>query len=670
MDKYVITDQLVRQVDNRKVLAAVFTTYTFEPDFFELDVIPVLLPSGISYSADDRVKTFQVREALRESGLELEVFYDLPMFRASTETSPNMEYLCHGVKYNRGVFHAKNIYLLVKHPETEAISLLLAAGSNNLTRAGWWENIEAQHWLEIKSGQYPTPFIQQLVDEIDMLLQKRSLMAPASALEKIHDYLKSCKANERGEKVFYFGINSDDFFEFIAQTAKSTLARHKNWALEIISPFFAENTQNELHRFFLDHMGVNTIVMLLPTDQEGTALCELAYYQHIKKSDHIIWGKWHPALARALGITGDLFRNVHAKIFHFYNDREAWVFVGSVNFSHKAIHDNIESGFFVKLNQRVPLLEALAETDQIERFKNKLESEPNGDNEEETSELPELHLKYDWITKTLTARTGPGKRILLDVVNSERKSIIDAWLLTETESIKYDVRCLETLLQQGSLVLVSGSNADTGIRFPEHKILLQQTSWSHKPLDLPSLTAEQILAIYAGMNPERRMMMLLNAKVHALVLKNIGGEITADQDDAMHQQFFCEFAEIFHAFRTLKKRLHTALEYKEFKQLDYYLTGKGVDSLPSLLNQKDYANPVIYYLLLLSAKEIYEDVGFQLRPKVVEQVQNVDELLMALKSGDAIILEENTAEKRQRFFEWYEAQFFRQYSAQINTDKG
>jgi len=81
MDKYVISEQLSSQINNRKVLAGVFTTFTFETDFFELDVIPILLGSGIPFSSDDRLKTFQVREALRESGIELDVFYDLPVFR-------------------------------------------------------------------------------------------------------------------------------------------------------------------------------------------------------------------------------------------------------------------------------------------------------------------------------------------------------------------------------------------------------------------------------------------------------------------------------------------------------------------------------------------------------------------------------------------------------------
>jgi hypothetical protein len=669
MDKYVISDQLIRKIDSRKVLAGVFSTYTFEPDFFELDVIPILLPGGTAYSADDRVKSFQVREVLRDAGLELEVFYDLPMFRTSAETSPSMEYLCHGVKYNNGVFHAKNIYLLVEHTETQELSLLLASGSNNLTRAGWWENIEVQHWLEVKNGRYPPAFIRQLLNEIEFLRQNRGQAVQSSALEKIHAYLSACDGSEQDEDIYYFGIASgNNFFDFVENAGKTILTGRKQWTLEIISPFFAENTQNNLHRFFLDRLDVKNIVMLLPTDQEGSALCEHDYYQYIHKSEHIEWGEWHPKLAARLGLSGDSFRNVHAKVYHFYNTNEARVFIGSVNFSHKAIHDNIESGFLIKLDYVEPLLEPLTGNDHIERFKDKLENEPLTQDEESDAELPELHLQYDWITKTIKGRTAPNKRFFINLINSEGKIIINSWLLSENETSKCDVKGLEDLLLQGSLVLVSGQNADTEQLFPEHKTLLLQTGWSHKPLDLPDLTTEQILAIYAGMNPERRMMMLLNAKIQALVKKNSGGEITVEQDDTLNEQFFCEFAEIFHAFRTLKERLNTALEKGEVRQLDYYLTGKGVDSLPSLIKQKDNVSGVTYYLLLLLAKELYEDQRFQNRPGISEQLNNVETNLRAVKASDAIVLERSSEKDRQRFFNWYETQFFMQYATSLHGD--
>ncbi len=117
MENAVVSERLLEMIKGRLVKAALFTTYTFEPEFFELDVIPLLLKQDTAYSADERVKQFMVRENLREAGLPIDVFYDLPMFRESGNNSPQMEYLCHGVNLGNCAFHGKVIMILLKAVE-------------------------------------------------------------------------------------------------------------------------------------------------------------------------------------------------------------------------------------------------------------------------------------------------------------------------------------------------------------------------------------------------------------------------------------------------------------------------------------------------------------------------------------------------------------------------
>ena len=152
MERAVVTERLLELIAERDVRAALFTTYTFDPDFFELEVVPLLLNQISAYSEDDRVKRFMVRENLRDAGLPIDVYYDTPMFRKSGNCSPEMEYLCHGVNLGNRAFHGKVNMILVQDRATGKESLLLGAGSNNLSRAGWWDNIECQHWEEVKGG--------------------------------------------------------------------------------------------------------------------------------------------------------------------------------------------------------------------------------------------------------------------------------------------------------------------------------------------------------------------------------------------------------------------------------------------------------------------------------------------------------------------------------------
>ncbi|PLX88388.1 MAG: hypothetical protein C0618_04290 [Desulfuromonas sp.] len=673
MDKIVISDQLTQLIGDQRVVAGVFTTFNFEPDFFELDVIPLLLPKRVPFSSDDRVKTFQVREALRESGLQLEVFYDLPIFRQSAERSPEMEYLCHGVNSGNSAFHAKSIYLLLDECEDKPQRLLVAAGSNNLTRAGWWENIEAQHWEEIISGETSQIFIDGLRQDIDWLVEKRSLDADF-ALEKIRVFLAECRGAIAAEPVYYYGPGSiQDVFSFLDGVWGNSLENDQNWTLEIISPFFSEDPNNTLHKRFFELFDVESIRMLLPLDQAGTALCCQEYYLNIDKSDNICWARWRSDIGKALGMTSELFRRVHAKIYHFYNGRQAWAFVGSVNFSHKAFRDNVEAGFLVRLDKVEPLLESLAEHEIVEKFDPTTDSSATVAGHLESECLPELHLSYDWLNRQLKGRTTQNQQYEVNIKNAEGQTVISAWLLTGAECFcGQPVEALEDLLHQGSLVTVCGKNMATGEAYAEHKVLLQQTGWTHKPIDLPSLSPEQILEIYAGMSEERRQLLLMNAKVQLLVLSNRGGEMTFDQAETGHTQFFCEYAEIFHAFRMFRQRLQTALEKQDEVQLDYYLTGAGMDSLPALLERAcdtagENYNGVTAYLLILSIRDLYRDGCFSERGNVAAQLVYVEVLLTELKAGPAIRLEQEDPDKRTRFFAWFEDQFSKEYVAMTSV---
>jgi len=674
MHKYVISDQLSHLLNNQQVISSVFTSYNFEPDFFELDVIPLLLDRQIPFSSDERVKTFQVREALRESMLEIEIFYDLPIFRQSAERSPEMEYYCHGVNQGNNAFHAKSIYLLVIDKTTKKKRLLVAAGSNNLTRAGWWENIEVQHWEVVENGEVQRAFINRLKEDVEWLIENRATKL-RSSLNSIQTFLNDIKGRNDAPIVNYYGpSNNQNFFSFLNKSRIGSLDNYQNWTLEIISPFFAENTKNEIHMDFISRFGVNEIIMLLPKDQDGAALCNQEYYQHIKDSKKITWGGWNQNITSSLGLSNDLFRRVHAKIYHFYNGVQSWAFIGSVNFSHKAIYDNVESGFLSKIGNIEPLLEPIAQDVVVDSFCPPTDSEPGGDDSDQSIELPELHFSFDWIEKKLSGRTVQDKQFEIEILNAEGVAVVGPWLLNHEEVVySHGIEGIKELLKQGSLITVRGKKIDNNKLFPVHKVMLQQIGWSHKPIDLPSLSPEQILAIYAGMTAERRELMVMNAQIQQLVLKNLSGEITANEYEENNEQFFCEYAEVFHAFRMFKKRLINSLEKEEMTQVDYYLTGSGMDSLPSLIlracdHDAEKYNSVTSYLLLLSIKELYQTESFVTRLNVQAELARVNKAITNLKQANIIVLDGGSQRKRKKFFKWFEDQFSKEYVTQAEVE--
>lgn len=676
MKTAVITERLLELIADRTVQAALFTTYTFEPDFFELEVIPLLLDQNIGYSQDERVKRFMVRENLREAELPIDVYYDLPTFRLSGDCSPEMEYLCHGVNLGNCAFHGKVNMILLKDRNTKEHSLLLGAGSNNLTRSGWWDNIECQHWEEIKSGTVRRKFINIVKDDIKFLREIRATSArnKSSAIDLIDYFISECKGSNSAPQVHYYGLSSNQkhssFFSFIRQIQYPIFQQHE-WNLEIISPFFANDVENKEHEKFFG-LGVREITILLPFDNDGNALCKNEYYEKIHREKNVRWAEWNKGIGDAIGLSGKNYRRLHAKLFHFTNGQQSWIFTGSINFTHRAFHQNVEAGFLVQLDKLGSLLRPITDESQIEKFSDPNEEIPGNSSDEERSAIPELHLCFDWVSKQLVGRTAPYRRYEIEILNAENDPVIRPWEVRYVESNygERDTKDLEKLLKNGSLVKIRGRNLKIKGKpeFSAHSVLLQQIGWSHKPLNLPNLTASQILAIYAGMSPERRQLMLIDAKVRELVLSAHGGELSSHVDDQKIEQFFCEYAEIFNAFEKLKKVLNDAFDNDQLNQVDYYLTGTGVDSLPTLINrtleadsENQRLNNVTCYLIFLSAREVYSDKKFKSQPNVDKERNKLLRRILKMKSGDKLILENNSQESRKKFFEWYENEFFERY---------
>ena len=672
MDRAVITQKLLELIAGSEIKAALFTTYTFEPDFFELDVIPVLLSQNVGYSEDDRVKRCMVRENLREADLPIDVYYDAPMFRRSGSCSPEMEYSCHGVNLGNRAFHGKVSMILLQDNESGESSLLMGAGSNNLSRAGWWDNIECQHWEEVRNRTSPRRLINILKEELAYLDSFRSFSSAGrgSALERISEFVETCRGSNSADPVHYFGLSYPEyrrsFLKFLQQRTSPLVAR-SNWHLEIISPFFADDSSSLEHKHFFKS-GVVNIKLMLPRDKEDAALCQDAYYRHIEQEENICWAQWREDVARSLGLGGDCFRPLHAKVYHFYNKQQSWAFVGSVNFTHKAIHENVEAGFLVKLPKAGPLLEPIPEDKVVEQFAPPEEAVPGEAIDDGADAVPEIHLCYDWVEQRLVGRTSKNRSYEIQIIGAEGDPVIDGWAIQYQETnYEGDVARLEETLKSGSLLRVRGRNPNRQgcPEFPEHLVLLQQVGWSHKPVDLPELSAAQILAIYAGMSPERRQLMLIDAKIRALVLSAQGGELTVSADEEIVDQFFSEYAEIFNAFAKLGSRLQQALDSENFKLVDYYLTGAGVDSMTSLITRAldegaegNSLAAVSCYLLMLSALEIYQDDLFKSRPNVQSETAKLTAAINALRNGERMILDDNCASNRRRFFAWFEEEFF------------
>ncbi len=704
---------LLDQIGNSRVRAAVLTSYTLELDFLELEVIPLLLSQDIGYSMDERAKIWQVEEAMRLANLKLEVFCDRPMLMQGEERSPRMEYLLNPVEIPGAAFHPKVVWLLIEddvHEESETPKrrLLMGVGSNNLTRSGWWENIEVQHWITIESASHSDELLAEVRRDLRFMQSRRThplagtnpgALSHRDAIQPILDYLDQCSPNNESRDLWYRGLsNSQSVPEFI-QRCMTNRSVH---LLEIISPFFAEDETRDLDRELADYKDAH---ILLPVESEDTnstrALCSAALMARLDSRQKIAWSTWaDPSFPTKTPQATE--RTLHAKLFHLQTQHDSWVLTGSVNFTVKAFRNNAEAAFLIRYPELLaPQLKPVSGV-LPEPTETMLETPPGWSEEtpEESNQSIQINptVLFDWQARRLTlcisqrpettetgspdmpthwvvrARNNLQQVILEQVVEADTPLHLEA---TDCEGVETH------LIHSGFLFLEitdhhqDDSEPATGSVF-QQKVFVQQINWFSKPRNRPRLSPQEILAIYAGLPEQQRQALIEKASLTQLLERNSALEYTQPSDETNpYSEFFCEFAQIFQSFHGLSRNLERYRNNGDWQQLGYYLVGRGIDSVPELINQAmnrkptdhDAASseatpvtPVTAYLILLSAKELllsFRDglsADTDLQQGVQHHLDALEQDLAQLRQSERIQLKENR--NRQHFFDWFEDMFF------------
>jgi hypothetical protein len=151
----VLSEHFQERLSGKRLLGALFLTFEFDPGFFEQEVLPVILDAPVSHSQVARL--LQLEHALHDVPYGVSVFYDSTGLRASDYTAPRLDVRRYPVSLSTGIFHPKNVLLLTEDLDpdedgTKGRGLLVATLSANITRSGWWENVEACQVEELVLG--------------------------------------------------------------------------------------------------------------------------------------------------------------------------------------------------------------------------------------------------------------------------------------------------------------------------------------------------------------------------------------------------------------------------------------------------------------------------------------------------------------------------------------
>lgn len=653
MKSLTITEAFRQQIGTRRVERAFFATYAFEPDFFELEVMPLLLGNP-ALSPNETLRYCQLQSLMRRDRGRWAVAYDVDVFDPGLAPRLEVDYL--PVRVGGGCQHAKLAVLQLKEKERDGggESLLLAAGSFNLTKAGWWENLEVGHWVELRPGDAPRNIVAPLLESLDFFLAQRPVAPTGSdALQALRTFVEEQlkpTADDPG-CAFYFsgaGAGRRHFADFIAANTRG------RGMLEVVSPFFAERGDEPDVRGFLSRFAQARV--LLPLDQEGKArVDEEAVYKTLPSAT-IAWAQWLPRLRDSHVKIPNQYRRLHAKIYRTLGEAP-WCFVGSVNLSFKAFRHNVEAGFLLNGSSPEPMLEPLEQV-STEFGKPEDEAPGTGEGAADTAAMPVIHLAYDWQDNTLSVRSDASGRLVL---HDGSAGVLAAFALEAGRDAAQHLPSLRERLERSSLVEAEW-RADGAAGSARRMLLVSQHNVFCRPTYLPALDLQALLRIFQGMNESARLEMMAGLAAGMVRLERDGVVMDENLPDllgnAAPESFFSEFSQVNGAFWVLGRRLEQARMAGDAQTLAYFLKGCQPDSLRKVLESvrpaADGKAPslIVRYLTLLSVDELLQRYPEQADPALAAEVRQAiealeeTELRAQLQVGD-----------KDRFLAWFRKKF-------------
>lgn len=664
----VLSEKFEESLGGRRLLAAVFVTFRFDPEFFEQQVLPVFVETPLSHV--EVIRRVQLEDALKEVPHRVAVYYDQNGLEAGAG-SAKLDVSRIAIAYSTGIFHAKNVFALVEEREADedgvkAQSLLVASMSANLTRAGWWENVEVCHIERLEEGE-PTRLRTDLLaylGRIEKLAGDKAADGNASIVA-IKSFLRS--TNQRAARSGsgwlhpHFFDGSTTVVDFLRDAGGKNL---NDLYVEIISPYFDKGPQSLPLKALIDEFKPKEIRMFLPKKDTGEALCSSELYEWVRAQPNVSWGSLPKAVTRG-GKSDDIKpRTVHAKVYRFFlaNPKREYLFVGSVNLTSPAHKrgGNLETGFLVEIeSNRRPEWWLDTETRRPAIYEPKSE-----DDGAASTAGTRLSLRYSWDKKTAEAYwdssdKSPALRVLRNGIPlfSLESLAPRSWLSLGGDA----AGAMARELQSTSILQVSGDRPEPV------PVLVQEDGMAQRPSLLFDLSPSEILRYWALLSDAQRAAFLEQHAPEA-ALASAGAELASKYARIVdHDSFFDRFAGIFVSFGQLERNVREAVAARNDRSAVYRLFGQKYDSLGRLLSRiredagKSADNLVEYYVMSLCARQTVTEVRKDFPDffkehadearQLEDQLRIVDELRARLSaSGDS---------EFAKFLPWFEEWFLK-----------
>lgn len=664
----VLSEKFEAHLDGRRLLAAVFVTFRFDPEFFEQQVLPVFL--SVSTSHAEAIRRVQLEDVLKDVRHRVAVYYDQNGLDLDAKPA-RLDVSRVPVIHRTGIFHPKNVFALVEEAEPDddgyrARSLLVASMSANLTRTGWWENVEVCHIEVIGEGE-TTRLKEHLFGFLEGLERKAGEKAADghASIKAIKTFLKSTDQRHvrsaSGWLHTHFFDGTTTVPEFLREAAGGAV---DGLNLEVISPYFDAGPESKPLEALIAEFGPKEVRLFLPRNDAGEAMCSAELFRWVRSHPIVSWATLPKDVTRG-GKSDDVkSRMVHAKVYRFFqaHPKREFLFIGSVNLTGPAHRrgGNLETGFLVEVDSlRRP--DWWLEADSIKPTGFKLRGEDEG---AASTAGSRLSLRYWWDSKRVEAfwdegDTSPRLQVARSDVELFGIGPLPArqWVWLEASS----AAATEKALQSTSIFKVVGDRPEPAA------VLVQEEAMAQRPSLLFDLTPAEILRYWSLLTPEQRVAFL-EAFAPETALAGDGAELMTRQLRLVDQDgFFDRFAGIFISFGQLERSVRESLAAGKDRAAEYRLFGQKYDSLGRLLSrvQADEATAadsvVEHYVMTLCARQMVNELRrdipefFGQHPAEVKRLEEQLGIAAQLRAR----LNEGDNPGMAAFLPWFEEWFLR-----------
>ncbi|MBM3269123.1 MAG: hypothetical protein FJZ01_15900 [Candidatus Sericytochromatia bacterium] len=604
----VLSDHFLARMRGRRLLGGVFLTYSLDPAFFEQEILPVFFDRAMSHAAKLRLAFLD--DLLRSLPEGLAVYYD-PGAAFESAESAKLDIRRIPVRVGSGVFHPKNVFLLVEDAADPdrggppARSLLVASLSANLTRSGWWENVEACHVEEIPDGAR-TRLRDPLLAFIDLLGDLTPAAPVPKAVVAVRDFLadRTIQAQQRsraGIHHTHFHGGRESLIDFLDGTAGADLY---GLNLEILSPFFDDHGQASPIHDLVARFAPREVRVFLPRDAEGRAECTEGFYESLASIAGLRFGELAGDIMAAGKARDAKPRHLHAKVYRFFSrsERREYLFVGSPNLTRPAFGrgGNVESGFFVDCQPaRRPDFWLQVGEARPARFT--VRAKPD---EGPAEAAKRLEMRFHWDTKVAEVYWDDKRASGALEIWSQRVPLLSlapvparSWTaLAPAQAATIE----STLARTSFLTVVSGDG--------EALLLVQEEGMGHKPWLALDLTPAEILHYWSLLEPDRRQAFIERHGAELSLTEEGAAHVVAHRATQAEKTLFDRFAGFFHAFSCLEGALDDALAAGRENEAIYLLFGQRFDSLGHFLtlvaDQSGTLDDTERYVIGLCARQV------------------------------------------------------------------